>query len=145
MKKLLLPAVSAVTTIAFFSGCVTELNVDNPVEKRATWNQFFTGSLVTKYPGKTIEEVYQAANKGLDQAYGPGCRKGENRPIGENSKQEPFIEIVARVVGDIRVTVHITTAKDPRAGKEWTQVTVQYGAGNLGESQRIVSAISRNL
>jgi hypothetical protein len=145
MKKLLSPITLAAAAVAFFSGCVTDLNVDNPLEKRATWNQFFIGSLVTKYPGKSIEEVYQAANRGLDQAYGPGCRKGENRPQGDNPKVEPYIEIVARVIGDIRVTVHITTAKNPKAGTEWTQVTVQYGSGNLGESQKIVSAISRNL
>lgn len=139
MKKLSILAAAAFAALPF-AGCVNDVGVVNPYNTTAQWNSI--GFLTTKYPGKTIDEVFQATIRGLDQLYGGTSRVGEHRP----KPKEPYYEVYARVVGDIKITVKIVTARDAKTKEQWTEATVSYGTwGNLQESQKIVAAISRNL
>jgi hypothetical protein len=162
MKKYLSVAALAATTALMFSGCVTDVRVSNPAYKRAEYVKFISGDLVVRYPGKTQKELLDATNKGLDQYLGGKGRVGENWPE-DNPSLPPAYEIFARTAGDIKITVLITTetaaatpesenatgektvaAKDEP--KEWTQVTISYGAfGSLPESQKIEEFITKNL
>jgi hypothetical protein len=149
MKKYLSLALAAVSVFAF-AGCQNGVGVDNPYnQNNAVWNNFITGTLVTRYPGKTQAELFTAASRGID-AYldknGGGARVGQITPKTKSTKSVPYYEIVARAAGDIKVSIVISTAKEQRAKEEWTQVSVQYGTwGNMKESQKIVSFITQNL
>ncbi|MDR2844778.1 MAG: DUF3568 domain-containing protein [Puniceicoccales bacterium] len=144
MKKLAsLIALAAIALIPF-SGCTTDVGVKNQYNNdNGQYDSF--GNFTTKYPGKTLEEVFNASLKGVDQVYGAGRRVGENRPDGKPNSPKTY-EIWARVAGDIKITVTIGTVRDEKTKTEWTQVSTQYGAfGNLKESQKLIAAISGNL
>lgn len=130
---------------ATLSGCVTHVGVDNPINSNnAEWNNFVTGTLVTRYPGKTPEDVFKAASIGIEK-YG-AFRVGQITPLTKDSgRSASSYEVVARTLGDIQISIVISTARNPRTKEEWTQLSVQYGTwGNVKESQKIVSFITQS-
>ena len=162
MKNHLFAAALAASAAFAFSGCVTEVRVENSSAPKAEWVHFISGDLVVRYPGKTQKELLDASNKALDQYLGTNKRVGENWPE-DNPSLPPSYEIFARTEGDVKIVITITTetatasdepvndadAKDKAAKpapKEWTQVNISYGAfGNLPESQKLVEYIAKNL
>ncbi|MDR3228972.1 MAG: DUF3568 family protein [Puniceicoccales bacterium] len=147
MKKLLSLSALAVLSAATFTGCVSKIGVDNPVgDNNASWNNFITGTLVTNYPGKTLEDVFKAASLGVEKYGATRVLEHKPDPRKDAPKTQPYYEVIARTVGDIKIDIIISIAKDPKNKTEWTQVSVQYGTwGNIKESQKIVSFISQNL
>ena len=141
MKKLLSILTLGALVALPFAGCTTVVGVRNPQDSNGSWADL-SGSLTVRYPQSTVEEVFVATKKGIDQlGY---FRTGEDLPR-ENAKSKS-IKVYARGVGDIEVTVTISIATDVKTKKEWTQAVIKYGAwGNLKESQVIVEAISKNL
>ncbi|MDR2981143.1 MAG: DUF3568 domain-containing protein [Puniceicoccales bacterium] len=139
MKKLLSLAMLTALVAFPLSGCITQVGV-NAKNSTADWNSM-SGSLTVKYTDNTIEDVFVATKKGLDQLQ--FFRTGETLPKDGKSGS---ITVYARAIGDMNITVDIYTAKNTKTKKEWTQAVIKYGTwGNLQESQKIVSAISENL
>ncbi|MDR1817814.1 MAG: DUF3568 domain-containing protein [Puniceicoccales bacterium] len=139
MKNILSLSALAAAAVSF-SGCVESIGVDNPSDPNGKWEHFISGTLSTTYPGKTLDEVFQATIRGVDQ-YG-AKRVGEEHP----DKKDRIYEVVARTVGDIRLTVTLEVVSDPRTKSDAVRATIQYGTyGNVKESQKVISFITRNI
>jgi len=142
MKKIL-PLAFLSLAAAGFTGCTEKVGVDNPDDTVGYWYHFGSGTLDVRYIGKTLDQVFQAAIRGVDQ-YG-AKRVGEDRPVPGKSDQN-YYRIYARTDGDIKLTVQLTPRRNPENKTEWIEVSVQFGSfGNLQESQRVVSFISKNI
>lgn len=131
-----------------FAGCTTVVGVRNPQDTNGRWADL-SGTLTVRYPQSTVEQVFVATKKALDQIKWDETtlmykRTGETLPR-ENDKAKRII-VYARGIGDVKVTVTIYTAVNTKTKEECTQADISYGAwGNLKESQVIVEAISQNL
>jgi len=140
MKRFLSIFALGMLATAAFTGCDTLLQVEGP-DPHGHWNSV-AGILTVKYPQSTLESAFEAASKGLDSlGY---YRTGENRP--RDADKEKIYVVYARAIGDVKITVKIYTATDIKAGTEWVQADIGYGAwGNLEESQKIQAAIAKYL
>ncbi|MDR0534985.1 MAG: hypothetical protein LBG65_01285 [Puniceicoccales bacterium] len=160
MKKHFAAAALAATGALTTAGCVQEVRIPEnaALEPRGEWVSFVSGDLVVKFPGKTQQEIFKAASLALED-YG-AKRLSEDRPE-DTPTLPPAYAIYARVIGDLKVTIRITTESDfiledtpPNADgqpsgkkkREWVQASISYGAfGNLSESQKIAAAICKRL
>ncbi|MFM9017691.1 MAG: DUF3568 family protein [Verrucomicrobiota bacterium] len=127
-----------------FTGCNTNVGVDNPDSREASANQV-SGVVTTRY-NAPVDNVFNAVKRSLDQT--PGMmRTGESDitgPGGDNDKVG--VKVFARSVGDLLVTVEIAKTEDKEKNETYTAVSIKYGNfGNLPESQKLISRISSNL
>lgn len=132
--------VSAVT----FSGCNTNVGVDNPDHREAYANPV-TGTVNTRYSAP-VENVFNAVKRALDQT--PGMMRTGESDVSSNitSDDKVGVKVFARSVGDLLVTVEIVKTEDKEKNETYTAVAIKYGNfGNLPESQKLISRISSNL
>ena len=148
MKKFLSLLTLGALVALPFAGCTTVVGVRNPQDTNGRWSSL-SGTLTVRYPQSTVEDVFVASKKALDQIMWNETTKmymrtGETLPR-ENDKTKRII-VYARGIGDVKVTVTIYTAVNAKTKEECTQAEVSYGSGgNLKESQVIVEGISQNL
>jgi hypothetical protein len=110
------------------AGCATHVAVDSPASNVATYNW---GTLKGDLKGD-LTSTFQATNRALDGL-------GYFRVGQEVGKTE--IEVIARGIKDVKVTVDLTPSKIDGA----TTVAISVGDGNLPESQKIFAAINKQL
>ncbi len=137
MKKFLfLTALFAFAAIPF-TGCTTKTHVpENAQSPISDWNSVM-GTLTIYYPQSSMEEVFNATKKGLDEI--KYFRTGE-------TPAKDRISVFARAVGDVKVTVDIAVRVDVKTKAKTTYAVISYGTwGNLAESQKIAGVISKNL
>ena len=137
-------ATALLASAVAFTGCNTNVGVDNPDSREATASQI-SGVVTTRY-NAPVENVFNAVNRSLDQT--PGMmRTGESDITGSGGAQDKIgVKVFARSVGDLLVTVEIVKTEDKEKNETYTAVSIKYGAfGNLPESQKLISRISSNL
>ena len=110
------------------AGCATKVAVDSSASPIATYNW---GTLKGDLKGD-LTTTFHATNVALDKL-------GYFRVGQEVSKSE--IEVIARGVKDIKVTVTLTPSKIDGA----TTCAIEVDDGNLPKSQEIFSAINKQL
>ena len=120
----LLPILLAIAA----GGCATKVAVDSPASNVATYNW---GTLKGDLKGD-LTSTFHATNRALDAL-------GYFRVGQEVSKNE--IEVIARGVKDIKVTVTLTPSKIDGA----TTTAIEVDDGNLPKSQEIFAAINKQL
>jgi len=109
-------------------GCATHVAVDSPASNVAVNNWGTLNGIVNG----DITTVFHATNNALDGLH--YFRVGQ-----EVSKSE--IDVIARGIKDVKVTVEITPGKDEGTSK----VAISVGDGNLPDSQKIFAAINQQL
>jgi hypothetical protein len=137
-------ATALLASAVAFTGCNTNVGVDNPDSREATASQI-SGVVTTRY-NAPVDNVFNAVNRSLDQT--PGMmRTGESDITGSGGAQDKVgVKVFARSVGDLLVTVEIVKTEDKEKNETYTAVSIKYGAfGNLPESQKLISRISSNL
>ncbi|MFM8904818.1 MAG: DUF3568 family protein [Opitutia bacterium] len=137
-------ATALLVTAVAFTGCNTNIGVDNPDSREAFANPV-TGTVSTRY-NAPVENVFNATKRALDQT--PGMmRTGESDVTTYISSGDKVgVKVFARSVGDLLVTVEIVRTEDKEKNESYTGVAVKYGAfGNVPESQKLISRISSNL
>jgi hypothetical protein len=132
----------ALLAVLVFSGCSTQLGVDNSQNNEASYSNV-TGILTTRYTAEP-EAVFNAVKRTID-SMPEAKRMGETDERGANKE---LIKVVAfaRIIGDLELKITIEKSEDEVTKAAFTQVKVKYGFfGNLPESQKIVSKITSNL
>ncbi|MGA2051751.1 MAG: DUF3568 family protein [Opitutales bacterium] len=110
------------------AGCATHVAVDSTASPVATYNW---GTLKGDIKGD-LDSTFHATNVALDNlGY---FRVGQN--VGKSE-----IEVIARGIQDIKVTVDLTPSKIDGC----TTVAIEVGGGNLPKSQAIFTAINKQL
>jgi hypothetical protein len=137
-RSLLLLSLAALS----FTGCSSEISVENPLNSTGQWTSFLSGNLIVRYPGKAPLDVFQAARKGVDD-YG-ASRISEELPE-HNPGDEPAYKIHARNKEGTKIFITVSEAQDENTKEKWAQVVVKFGSGDQSESQKIVAAISQKL
>ncbi len=110
------------------AGCTTNVAVNSPASNVATYHW---GTLKGDLKGD-LNSVFAATNHALDGL-------GYFRVGQEVSKTE--IEVIARGIKDIKVTVNLTPSKIDGA----TTVAIEVDGGDLPKSQAIFAAINKQL
>lgn len=136
-------ATALLVSAVAFTGCNTNVGVDNPDSREAAASQI-SGVVTTRY-NAPVENVFNAVKRSLDQT--PGMmRTGESDITGAGDDDKVGVKVFARSVGDLLVTVEIAKTEDKEKNETYTSVSIKYGAfGNLPESQKLISRISSNL